>query len=341
VDTDYTVTGVGDPTFSLTLTVALASGEKLFILRKQPLEQTSTYTTEAMPPARVTTDFDKIYMALQQHSETLKRAPLLQKHSLLEDILVEDPSDQKFLYYDLATNKFKWSAITSVGTIPDPVTIARGGTSATTAAAARTNLGVESVVVLIDAKGDLLVGTAADTLVRKAVSTDYKTLQGRAAQSDGLIWDYVDRLIESGAAVLTLGAIADGQLVKRVGTTLVGATPNSKVVTFTRDLTVASGTQAITGTGFPVKAVTFLYTNPYSTNWGGIGIDDGIVGAGWVGADGIGGTITSSTESILFYQGGSTYKGHITTLGADGFTLTWTKTTTPTGTATIHALCVG
>jgi hypothetical protein len=42
---------------------------------------------------------------------------------------------------------------------------------------------------LIDAKGDLLVGTAADTIARKAVGANGKQLYADSGQSDGMRWD--------------------------------------------------------------------------------------------------------------------------------------------------------
>jgi hypothetical protein len=41
---------------------------------------------------------------------------------------------------------------------------------------------------IIDAKGDLVVGTAADTMVRKAVGPNAAVLLADSTQSDGLIW---------------------------------------------------------------------------------------------------------------------------------------------------------
>lgn len=72
--------------------------------------------------------------------------------------------------------------------------VANGGTGASTAAAARTNLDVPSnaeaiLDALIDAKGDLIVGTAADTPARLAIgATDGHVLQIDAAQASGMKW---------------------------------------------------------------------------------------------------------------------------------------------------------
>jgi hypothetical protein len=74
------------------------------------------------------------------------------------------------------------------------VAVADGGTGSSTAAGARTNLDVPSnaeaiLDTIVDAKGDLIVATAADTVARKAVgATDGMGLRVKAANSDGLEW---------------------------------------------------------------------------------------------------------------------------------------------------------
>jgi len=64
----------------------------------------------------------------------------------------------------------------------------------TTAAAARTTLGLNdgmSTGSIIDAKGDIIVGTADNTPARKAVGTNGQIIVAASGQSDGLIWtDY-------------------------------------------------------------------------------------------------------------------------------------------------------
>ena len=46
-----------------------------------------------------------------------------------------------------------------------------------------------SMATTIDAKGDLIPGTGADTFARLAVGTDYGFLQADAAQATGLLWN--------------------------------------------------------------------------------------------------------------------------------------------------------
>lgn len=65
--------------------------------------------------------------------------------------------------------------------------------SATTAAGARTAIDVPSnaetvLKTIVDAKGDILAGTAADTLARVAVGTDGQVLTADAASTPGIKW---------------------------------------------------------------------------------------------------------------------------------------------------------
>lgn len=145
LNTDYTVDDVGEDNFTVTLTVALATGESLFVLRNQPLEQTSEYTNEVFPPTRFNRDLDKIWMALQQHSEQFLRTLVMDKHATVESLFVEAPTNGLFLKYDSGQGKFVWATPTNAGALSSPVGVADGGTGAATASGARTNLGLATI----------------------------------------------------------------------------------------------------------------------------------------------------------------------------------------------------
>jgi hypothetical protein len=65
---------------------------------------------------------------------------------------------------------------------------------------------------LVDAKGDLLVGSAADTLVRKAAGTNEYVLVADSGQSDGLRWQKRPRLQTNTTAAGTGAATIETDL---------------------------------------------------------------------------------------------------------------------------------
>lgn len=61
---------------------------------------------------------------------------------------------------------------------------------------------------LVDAKGDLLVGTADNTVARKAVGTDGQSMTADSSQADGLRWTYPRMSLQQRSAMPT-GAISE------------------------------------------------------------------------------------------------------------------------------------
>lgn len=73
-DTDYTVSGTGGATGTVTLMSALASGTRLTIVRNVPLTQLANYVNgEKFPAGTTNAALDKLTMALQQFNEVLAR----------------------------------------------------------------------------------------------------------------------------------------------------------------------------------------------------------------------------------------------------------------------------
>ena len=134
-----------------------------------------------------------------------------------------------------------------------------------------------------------------------------------------------------------LPAAEYNNLVEAVKHTLAGL-PFFKIGTFTKNTADATGTQAITGVGFKPFCVIFFVavSSTQKVSWG---MDDATTHfnlnqAVFAGADFV---ASSATMSItLGNAAGTSYDGYISSLDADGFTITWTKTGLPTGTATIE-----
>lgn len=141
-----------------------------------------------------------------------------------------------------------------------------------------------------------------------------------------------DIVTRGAAAAERLAAVAVGQVFKSAGTT----TKPAWGVPSIGDMNISSGTLsrstagagAVSGLGFAPKLVFFLCTDNTSTNGNiSIGIDNGthrIMVA--MTADGSGSN-GSVSESIRIQRGTANYlHGYITTMGADGFTVTYTLT---------------
>lgn len=107
--------------------------------------------------------------------------------------------------------------------------------------------------------------------------------------------------------------------------------------TFTRDISTASGNQAITGVGFKPSLVLFI-AGVNGTSRMSIGADNGTT-VGDVGDDYVdlaNTYVATATHSIfLASAAAANATAKITTLDSDGFTLAWTKTGAAAGTASI------
>lgn len=130
---------------------------------------------------------------------------------------------------------------------------------------------------------------------------------------------------------------------------LIGLLASAAVVRFkagsiTRDISTASGTQAVTGVGFKPKAVIFLQNATSAWNSGSVGFDDGSAPFAVANNNGAsaGTWIASALNSIVAAPnaGITDAVAKITSLDADGFTLTWVKTGSPTGTTNIFYLAL-
>jgi hypothetical protein len=151
VDVDYTVSGVGDSGGgNITFVAAPANLAIVTRLRKQPAVQSSAYTAnEGFPHTRVEADFDKLWMAVQQLREQLHRALLLPKSSALVDQGMDVPVVGSFARGKVGGG-IDWATLVSAGSIAVPVPVNQGGTGATTAADARTNLGISALTEVLD-----------------------------------------------------------------------------------------------------------------------------------------------------------------------------------------------
>ena len=110
----------------------------------------------------------------------------------------------------------------------------------------------------------------------------------------------------------------------RAATSVSGGGIQTKTGSFTRDISTASGTQAVTGTGFQATVLIFFFAVSGSVD-GGWGFSDA------AGNNGLS-RITSDTfdwnSGVAIYLNtsvGATYSGVVSSFDSNGFTITWTK----------------
>lgn len=138
---------------------------------------------------------------------------------------------------------------------------------------------------------------------------------------------------------------ASGSVLTSVGATFPVFAPatsalSSKIITSTRDLAAATGNVAYTGAGFTPTSIIAIMgatgSEPFS-----VGFADSAKTSYSLSGYGTGDAKTIS--AALFYidvdAANNKQTATVASYDADGFTLTWTKTGSPTGTYTITFIC--
>lgn len=169
----------------------------------------------------------------------------------------------------------------------------------------------------------LFYATAADTvnLVSAWNEGSSPTAMTQAQAEAGT--DTVPRMI---AAVRLAQAIA----------AMVGV----KVGTFTYDISTATGTKAVTGVGFSPRLLLLVAAKSPSASIGWI--DGSAAGCIYNNSGGTTATWTSAAAGIhIEHASGADNSATLSSFDADGFTLTMTKTGSPTGTATYYYVAIG
>lgn len=164
---------------------------------------------------------------------------------------------------------------------------------------------------------------------------------------DTTVWDWI--VYNNTAGAYTLTVKVSGQTGVPIpqgtqsalycnGTDVVrAAEPSRKAGSFSFDISAANGTTAVTGLGFKPRAVHFVAAVNGDSK-ASAGVDDGVT-PGCIFqsiADGTSAWGVDSTYSIRMQGAAGNFTGaSITSLDADGFTITRAKTGSPTGTCTV------
>ena len=138
------------------------------------------------------------------------------------------------------------------------------------------------------------------------------------------------------ATIAKLSVVANAKVFGNAAGTAPEYATGIKLGSFTRDISIASGTQQITGVGFKPSLVAF-FANVSGNAATSIGATDGVTKAAVYNRHNV---VANTWYSVIGYftslamTGSDEYDASAITLDADGFTITWTRTGSPTGTAT-------
>lgn len=144
-----------------------------------------------------------------------------------------------------------------------------------------------------------------------------------------------------GVKKLTLGA-ADLKLFMNAAGSANEYAIGLYVGSFTRDITTATGTQAVTGVGFKPSTI-ICFSSTAANGQYSVGFDDLANLAGcFTGVDAANPNFTDGgAYSVYVYvSAGNDYKGKVKSFDADGFTFSWTKTGTPSGNVKTYFLAI-
>jgi len=318
LDTHYTVSGEGTETGGNVTTIGdwenTSALYKIVIRRKLPLTQEIEFVDNVGTPAATYKEgFDRLCMICQSLQEQIDRS-LLRDPTQTTAITFPEASAEKLIGWNTAGTALENKETldedvlaSAAALLVDAQTAATNSTNSANAAAisaSEASAAQANLAAVIDTSIDLDGALASDLKVPSQLAV--KTYADTKGLGDML---YADTRIASG--------------------------------TFTRDTSAASGDQAITGIGFiPKWIICFAVADAAGeTSWGmstGASVNNCLRDTYGVTA----GTHSDATDLIhLITSAGTAYTANLKTFDADGFTITWTKTGSPTGTATVKYIC--
>lgn len=143
----------------------------------------------------------------------------------------------------------------------------------------------------------------------------------------------------SGAEVTTGTDDAKFATAKALADAGVNTRLKSKIITATRDMTGADGDVAYTGVGFQPTAVFALAAINGTIQYSIGAADSSATEINLYNAQASTNVSADNTFLVIWAAGGGAQTGALKQFDADGFTITWTKYLTPTGTVTMKFLC--
>lgn len=120
---------------------------------------------------------------------------------------------------------------------------------------------------------------------------------------------------------------------------LSASTARFKIIAATKDMAAATADVAYTGVGFKPAAIIALAAINGTIQYSNGIADAGLTTGNLYNAQASTNAYVDANFISLWAAGGGAQTGTLKSLDADGFTMTWTKYLTPTGTVTIRFIC--
>jgi hypothetical protein len=145
ITTHYTVTGAGDDSGgTVSFLTAPPNNDSVVIVRDPAITQElDLVENDPLPAESVEDAFDKITMIAQRLDDRIDRSFVLSDAAVASaDLTIPVPVADEVLKWNAAGDALESAPIAEIGALTLPVSVAEGGTGSTTAATARTALGL-------------------------------------------------------------------------------------------------------------------------------------------------------------------------------------------------------
>ena len=181
---------------------------------------------------------------------------------------------------------------------------------------------------------DLVTLTGTQTLTNKTITATTNNVVAKSLHSATTV-----------VGVSTATAPTSGQVLTATSSTVATwQTPalSSKIFALTRDLTAVTGNVATTGIGFIPTSIVFMCDLDTKKSNSMAVVDSTKASTGWYQSDvPQSGVITDAGANACAFAQSSANNyaiAIVASFDADGFTLTWAKTGSPTGTANVMGI---
>lgn len=176
INTDYTITGAGTDSAQVVFVTAPLFTDRLSFVINEPFTQATVYTpADKFPASSHEAALDKLTLIAQQLRESSNRAVTLSPNMDPAVVSPSLPQPEAGLLLSWNSTATGFTNSGAAGTVLYPLAVSLGGTEATDAAGARTNLGLGSAAT----KNASVTPTAGDVILW---DTGNKYPQGDASQ---------------------------------------------------------------------------------------------------------------------------------------------------------------